>query len=292
MQHSTQFRAMNTDIEVLVETPGPMPPLDVFIGAKLLFEEQEQRFSRFRPQSLLSRLRLGEEVEDAMLARVCRMAIEAWEFTGGWFNPMVLPALLRAGYDRSFELLQAGGVVEHAPVASPKEALVLAGDRVRLAAGGLDLGGIVKGLTVDSLIESYSGSYEGMFVNAAATFAALAMRVSYGWQASIDGAGVAATPEGVMHGALATSTSTKRRWRTAAGTLAHHLIDPATGMPAASPFVQASVWAAECWRAETWAKAVVIGGTAALEMCQASGLAVLALEADGIARRAPVVRGR
>lgn len=286
---------MNTDIEVLVETPGPMPPLDVFIGAKLLFEEQEQRFSRFRPQSLLSRLNAGEEVEDAMLARVCRMAIEAWEFTGGWFNPMVLPALLRAGYDRSFELLQAGGVVEHAPVASPKEALALAGDRVRLAAGGLDLGGIVKGLTVDSLIESYSGSYEGMFVNAGGDLRCAGHEGELnGWQASIDGAGVAATPwEGVMHGALATSTSTKRRWRTAAGTLAHHLIDPATGMPAASPFVQASVWAAECWRAETWAKAVVIGGTAALERCQASGLAVLALEADGIARgRAPVVRGR
>ncbi len=284
MQHSTEFRAMNTDVEVLAETGVPIPPLDVFIGAKLLFEEQEQRFSRFRGDSLLSQLNAGHAVDDALLAEACRMALEAWEFTAGRFNPMVLEALTAAGYDRSFELLTKAGSPRKQAVPDPGEAIRLDGDRVRLAGGQLDLGGIVKGWTVDRLVEHYGGSLDGLFVNAGGDLRCSGSEGGVdGWWATIDGAGLVDTPwEGAMRGAVATSTIRKRRWRITDGPWAHHLIDPATGMPSASGIVQASVWAEECWIAEVWAKAVVIGGKAALASCRGQGLDSIAVTGEGV----------
>ena len=274
---------MNTDVEVLAERSSPMPPLDVFIGAKLLFEEQEQRFSRFRSGSLLSRVNAGQQIKDESLAHVCRMAIEAWEFTGGRFNPMVLDALTAAGYDRSFEMVGEQGEPRTQTVPSPADALRFDGDQVSLTYGQLDLGGIVKGWTVDLLVERYSPGLDGLFVNAGGDLRCAGSEGDVdGWRASIDGGAAGATPwEGAMRGAVATSTSAKRRWRTAAGSLAHHLIDPATGRPSTSEIVQASVWADECWRAEAWAKAVVIGGRDALALCRGAGMAALAITADG-----------
>ena len=88
-----------------------------------------------------------------------------------------------------------------------------------------------------------------------------------------------------MTGAIATSTTRKRRWTTASGGLAHHLIDPRTGMPAESPFDQVSCWAAETWRAEVWAKAVLIGGEAAAERAAGAGVPVLAIPPVGDPQR-------
>ena len=89
MQHNISFRAMNTGVAVFVEAEG-MPPIDVFVSVKMLFEDQEQRFSRFRPSSVLSALNRGETVDDPRFAAACRLALEAHAFTGGLFNPMVL----------------------------------------------------------------------------------------------------------------------------------------------------------------------------------------------------------
>jgi thiamine biosynthesis lipoprotein len=63
--------------------------------------------------------------------------------------------------------------------------------------------------------------------------------------------------------------------------MAHHLIDPRTGMPAETSFVQVTVRADSCTWAEVWAKAVLIGGREALALAEAYGLAVLALGPAG-----------
>jgi thiamine biosynthesis lipoprotein len=52
----------------------------------------------------------------------------------------------------------------------------------------------------------------------------------------------------------------------------HHLIDPRTGAPAASGVVQATVVAASARCAEAHAKAVVIGGAAALRRAEQDGI--------------------
>jgi thiamine biosynthesis lipoprotein len=59
-------------------------------------------------------------------------------------------------------------------------------------------------------------------------------------------------------GALATSSTLRRRWNTATGP-AHHVIDPRTGRPSDGPAVSVSVIAAEAWWAEALATIVLVG---------------------------------
>jgi thiamine biosynthesis lipoprotein len=280
MQFNDSFRAMDTDISVFIEAASP--PLDGFISTKLLFEQQEERFSRFRETSLLSRLNRGEAIADAWFAQAVALALAAYRETGALFNPMVLPALREAGYATTFRSVTTGTPREQ-PVVSPEEALAVEGNEVRLLSGQLDLGGIVKGWTVDVAVGYLREQYEDVFVNAGGDLRCIGNEEgAAGWLVDIDGPpGVPSPWKGVVQGAVATSTTLKRRWATTTGGAAHHLIDPRTGVPAASPFVQVTVRANECWRAEVWAKAVLIGGDGGMAAAAAEGLAVLAIRDDG-----------
>jgi FAD:protein FMN transferase len=282
-EHFDSFRAMNTDVDVIVY--HDLSPSDAFLNIRMLFERQEARFSRFRPDSLLSRLNAGETVSDELLARVCRHALQAFEFTGGLFNPMVLPALRAAGYDRTFEDV-SGGNPQAQPVPDPREALVLEGDSVSLRHGQLDLGGIVKGWTVDLAVEAIVASYPNLFVNAGGDLRCEGSEPGVdGWSVAVAGLpGQAAPWEGAMTGAVATSTTRKRRWTPASGGVAHHLIDPRTGLPSASPFAQVSAWADDTRTAECWAKAVVVGGESAAKRAMAAGVELVVIESDGAVR--------
>lgn len=284
MQHGDSFRAMDTGIDVLVEAESR--PLGAFLSLRVLFEQQEERFSRFRPGSLLSRLNGGEVVEDGMFAAACRLALEGHAFTAGLYNPMVLKALVEAGYGTTFAEVTGGAPVRQV-IPDPRECLLVQGDRVRLRSGGLDLGGIVKGWTVDLGVELLEREYPDVFINAGGDLRCAGSEPGVdGWLVAIDSP-IEGRPdpwEGPVRGAVATSTTAKRRWRTGAGGLAHHLIDPRTGLPAESAFVQVTAWAPEAWRAEVWAKAVLIGGEAAADVARAEGRRVVAMVADGSVR--------
>ncbi len=276
MAASLTFRAMNTDIDVLVEGVDVVPG---FVAAA--FEEEEARFSRFRPESLLSRLNAGEAVADERFAEVCALALRAHALTDGLYNPMVLPALREAGYDESFEQVR-GGAPRGQAVPSPTAALEIGAGRVRLREGALDLGGLVKGLTVDLVADELEAAGLAALVNAGGDVRAVGAEAGReGWGVAIAPANDALVWEGDVRGGLATSTMLRRRWRTDDGSTAHHLIDPRSGLPARSGIVQASVWAASCWLAEVWAKAIVIGGASVAQRAAASGSASLTVDEAG-----------
>lgn len=279
MQFSEHFRAMGTDIDVIIEADER--PLDGFIAVRLLFEQQEERFSRFRAGSLVSRLNSGETVADPWLTAVLELSLEAVAQTEGLFNPMILPALARAGYDRDFAEVTGGAAVwEPAPAASA--CIGRAGDGWQLTQGAIDLGGIVKGWTADLAVEHLAGRYGGTFVNAGGDIrCAGSEEGAAGWVVDVDGPGGRVAWAGMIRGAIATSSVLKRRWRSASGGVAHHLIDPRTGMPADSPFVQVTVRAENCTWAEVWAKAVLVGGEEGLALAKAYGLDVLAFSGEG-----------
>jgi len=272
---------MDTDIDLFVET-AEAPPLGCFIGARLLFEQQEERFSRFRPVSLLSRLNRGEVIDDPWFARAIGMAFDAFELTGGMFNPMVLPALAQAGYDRTFGEVAAAGSVAPQRIPDPRKALRVSGMQVELLAGQVDLGGIIKGWTADLAAEHLAAAHANAFVNAGGDIRAIGNDGGgTGWQMDIAAPGGGEAWAGRLRGAIATSTTLKRRWTTAAGEPAHHLIDPGTGMPSDSKFVQVSARAEACWLAEVWAKAVLIGGDETAKRAERAGVATLAFDAAG-----------
>src|SRR4029078_9498692 len=97
-----RFRAMGSDVHLLV-VGGPSGLAE---RARLRIDELEQRWSRFIPDSEISELtrRAGAAmvVSDDTIELITR-AIEAWWFTGSTFDPTVLGAVVRAGYDRSFD---------------------------------------------------------------------------------------------------------------------------------------------------------------------------------------------
>lgn len=103
---ATRFRAMGADVHLLV-VGGPPSLLD---EARELVEALEARWSRFRPDSEVSRLnqQAGRPVRvSPETLTLVRRALHGAAVTAGRYDPTVLGAVLRAGYDRSFELLPA-----------------------------------------------------------------------------------------------------------------------------------------------------------------------------------------
>jgi thiamine biosynthesis lipoprotein len=74
--------------------------------------------------------------------------------------------------------------------------------------------------------------------------------------APLDGPGPVVRLNG---GGLATSSTTVRRWRRGGAEL-HHIVDPATGLPAAGRWRTASVGAATCVDANAAATAAIVWG--------------------------------
>jgi thiamine biosynthesis lipoprotein len=245
---NTHFRAMTTDVTVLAPTVSADQERRLAQQVAELFEASEQRFSRFRPESELSRLNRSGRLSPAsspFLAAMVR-AGRFFELSGGLFNPTVAGALIAAGYDRSFESgCEAGRLTPDALWSvTPFEAIAVDHRRrsVTLPRGvSLDFGGFIKGWTVDR----------------AARLLPPTAAIDAGGDAMLRGAG----PDGhgwivdvedpadptravltlrVRDRAVATSAPNRRRWNTEAGTM-HHLIDPRTDRPSESDLAQVTV---------------------------------------------------
>lgn len=266
----TQFHAMGSDAQVLIV--GADPRLLSYAQHRLT--ELESRWSRFRGGSELSGLNAAAGqwfLVSADTAAVLRAALRAWTVTGGLFDPTVLAALERAGYDRSFETIEPAQPEGARTAAVPAPGCVgieiTADNQVRLPAGvQVDLGGIGKGYAADLVAgELLAAGAAGACVNLGGD-----VRVA-GQAPDPAGWGVAVADEhcpdtdavwvGLTDGAVATSTRLRRRWERG-GTGYHHLITPATGAPAEGPIDTVTVIAAQTHWAEILAKAALIAGPA------------------------------
>jgi thiamine biosynthesis lipoprotein len=86
---------------------------------------------------------------------------------------------------------------------------------------------------------------------------------------------------GLADGAVATSTTLRRRWRTG-GEVRHHIIDPQTGRPSDTDIGLATVVAADGWMAEVLAKAVLLAGSAhPFDIVGGTGADALAVDDHG-----------
>ena len=236
--HRRRFAAMGTSVELI----APMDAvgwLDFQRAARSVereFAEQEQRFSRFRDDSELSAVNRAD-TEPVQVTRpfaeLVTCALRAAADTEGLFDPTVLPAMIAAGYDRSFEdvIVTAREVLRPAAPTGRWREVELEDDLLRLPAGvSLDLGGIAKGWTVDRAASRVAHLLPWGIVDA-------------GGDLCVFGD---IPPEGVEIGV-------------------EHLIDPRTGRPALTDVVQATVWAPTCVEAEVAAKVALLGGPGALD---------------------------
>src|SRR5439155_21532350 len=123
-----------------------------------LVEDLEARWSRFRPTSEISLMNtlagMPVRVSSPTLALVQRALEGAW-ITGGRYDATVLGAVLRAGYDRSFELLDAAEPPTDSSLRLGGDQIVVdvASSTVTIPPGvGFDPGGIGKGFAADLLV--------------------------------------------------------------------------------------------------------------------------------------------
>ncbi|MEI7887954.1 MAG: FAD:protein FMN transferase [Actinomycetes bacterium] len=229
-------------------------------------EELEQSWSRFLPESELSRLNAGSGaptvVSDETMMLIER-AIWAWQVTGGLFDPTVLTAVISAGYTKSFEQLGNEHFARSTPAEVPGCAEIEINPSINLVqmpvGVGIDPGGIGKGLAADLLaVEAVEAGATGALVSLGGDLRVAGDPPEEGWEVALDHFQPREARVNLHGGALATSSTLRRRWSTDVGE-AHHVIDPRTSLPSTGPAVSCSVIAAEAWWAEVLATSILVG---------------------------------
>jgi FAD:protein FMN transferase len=267
-RHEQRFAAMGTEGHVVV-IDGTA---DDARWAVERIEQLEALWSRFRPDSEISRINTSPDVPVEVSREtylLCERAVEAWLRTRGRFDATVLGAITSQGYDRTFtavarELDEAVPEPEPTPGSDEIE-LDIVHRTVCVPAGvGIDPGGIGKGLAADLVVRELLGrGAAGACVNVGGDVRAAGDGPSSeGWPIGVADQYdttrlVAAVP--LADGALVTSTRLLRAWRRA-GRDYHHLIDPVTGRPTDTDVDAVTVLAGEGWWAEALAKAVFVAG--------------------------------
>lgn len=242
----TTFRAMGTDISVYSTGNGAG-------SARRAFDRHERRFSRFLPQSELSLINTSSSawvrLSDPM-ARIMSEAAELRDRTDGLVDVGVGKAVVDWGYSATFEDVRD---LMEAPLPVERPHWAIEGNVLHRSQGTLiDLGGIAKGWVCDRVVESGFVAIASAGGDLRSVDPSLVVDV-------IDGHGEVAAEIFVGTGALATSSIAHRRW-SVAGNQAHHVIDPKTMAPAATPVTSASVVAHTAAEAEAGAKAVLLKG--------------------------------
>jgi thiamine biosynthesis lipoprotein len=123
----------------------------------------------------------------------------------------------------------------------------------------LDLNGVVKSRTVDDALALLGAGW----VCAGGDIA-----TNVPLEVGLPGGGSVQ----LTHGGLATSSVARRTW-TRAGVSQHHLIDPASGRPAVTPWQDVTVAARSCLAADVAAKAALLLGERGPSWLDARGLA-------------------
>lgn len=239
--------------------------------AEALAAEWEATFSRFRPDSELSRLNAaaGRPVPvSARLYDAVAAAVAGSRSSGGLFDPTILPALVALGYDRDFQEIDVTKQIALAGIAIPGVggiALDPLARTVTLPAGvALDLGGIVKGLYADALAEMLADWPAGV-VSAGGDLRAWGDGPSGdGWLVGVEDPRDARRDVARLRvrGGVATSGTNRRSWRHG-DVEVHHLIDPRSGLPGERTLCSVTVVAPTAASAEVAATALFLAGGAA-----------------------------
>ena len=266
----------------------------------------ERRWSRFIPDSELNRLNrcagqgmpLSEPTFDLLVR-----AVDAWHATAGRFDPTVLAALETAGYDRTFDAVDPSFRPARGAPSPGCGAITLDPERriATLPRGvAIDAGGIGKGLAADRVAEWLMASgADGVCVNVGGDLRCIgdapqSLRHPCAWRVGIEDPFDSSRLLGTVAlagGAVASTTRLRRSWGPV-DHRAHHLIDPATGQPAATGLASVTVLTGEAWWAEVIAKAAFVAGRdQALVVGQGLGAEVMTVDDGGRSSSTPGFAG-
>lgn len=272
-QHSQTKIALGSDVTLTIVCDATTATVDaIFNELWLAIFRFERQFSRFIPDSELSRfnMRAGTRtpITEAFRNILCAAKKMATE-TDGLFNPFILPALQRAGYNYSFVRQYTSDKQEmyvNRYVAQPS-ALEIGKDWATIPYGtAIDLGGCGKGYLADQLAElsiverlhgfwfSLGGDIRGKGLDEHGQPWVVHIQDAHNPQKSLRRS-LLGNPCGF---AIASSGTIVRRGNS---TNWHHIIDPRSMQPAHTDTLLATVMDTSVLRADVLASCAVILGS-------------------------------
>lgn len=268
------FECFGGQVAVAVLGPDSMDPDGALVGIEAELLAAHRRLSRFLAGSELSRLNRDPRATvpvSSQLLEVAAAAREAGEMSDGLVDATLLSEVEAAGYAESISGRPApaphrGEVTPRPARPGPHRAWSeievdrAAGTVTRPPGVAIDSGGIAKGLLADR-----AGAMLARFP-AYAVDCCGDLRV--GGAAGRPRPLLVEDPFGgdpvetlrVAAGGVATSGITRRAWRGADDAPAHHLLDPATGLPAFTGVAQVTALAPTAFLAEVHAKWALLSG--------------------------------
>jgi FAD:protein FMN transferase len=290
---STQYvyrtRALGTAVDLVVHD-GPVVDASELLQAEL--RRIDRVASRFRSDSELEALNAEAghpHPVSADLLESIEVALAMADATDGLVDPTVGNAMHRLGYDRDFDEVRHGvdGVLP-APTPVPgwrSLAIDLARQTVFLPTGtALDLGATAKALAADRAARHIHHQLGcGVLVSMGGDVAVAGTPPVGGFVVGLaDRCADPAASEAVAisSGGLASSGTAVRHW--ALGTHpVHHIVDPATGLPAPVHWRTVAVTAASCVQANAASTAAIILGADAVDWLEARRLPARLVGRDG-----------
>ena len=280
-EHDVTFDAMGSHVRLLIGEPGAgmAPAAEAADRAIRFIEAFDAALSRFKPESELSAFNDdGRERVPAsdLLRRAVAAGLEAARRSGGLVDPTMGREIEEAGYVTSRAGIAGVPLAEalaEAPARRPArphpdrrwrsiEIDEEAGEILRPPGLRFDTGGSGKGLAADMVAEALRGY--SRFV------------VDCGGDIRIGGADALVHPYEIFvehpmsgdrahvlrlgSGGVATSGINVRIWRDGSGRCAHHLLDPASGLPAWTGLIGATALGDTALEAETLSKAALLSG--------------------------------
>jgi FAD:protein FMN transferase len=292
------WEALGTSVVLLVDDP------DALATARTIVERElrliDRACSRFRPDSDLQRVNAGAGrfvSVDPLLIEAVQGALRAAVLTDGDVDPTVGNALILAGYDRDWTLLERPAEESEVTARPSITALVTPGWRaieldhersaIRVPTGvRLDLGATAKAWVADraaAVVHEATGA--GSLIGLGGDVATAGAAPEDGWRIYVtDDHRRAPGRQGqtitIQSGGIATSSTTARRWHHE-GRTRHHIIDPATGAPVASSWRTVSVAAETCLDANIASTAALIRADTAPAWLERLGLPARLVGNDG-----------
>ncbi|TMD61664.1 MAG: FAD:protein FMN transferase [Chloroflexi bacterium] len=293
----TGWRALGTSVHVLVSGAAALGPAATAVDDTL--RAVDLAYSRFRPDSELATVNThqGRPVAvSALFADAVAASLRAARESDGAVDPTVGRAMRVVGYDDDFPRLarSAGPLtlrVEPVPgwrsIRFDRESRTIA-----LPPGvELDLGSTGKAFAADLAAANAHRAMRGgaVLVSLGGDIATAGDVPPDGWPVLVaEDSAMAADTDGeviaLRGGAVATSSTTVRRWTRGSIEL-HHIIDPTTGLPARGPWRTATVVAGSCVDANTAATAAIVLGDAALKWLTRSKLPARLVSVAGTVTR-------
>lgn len=292
----TSFRSMASQIKFWVHEPTGLAS-ERLEQAQTVFESVAASCTRFDPQSALMQANAAGK-QWAPVPQHCFDAIaaakEAYDTTGGLFDPRTLKALTAYGYGTSLPFESEQISIDQVPSLPPSRSSRprtwkprFDADRLAVRVGDepIDLGGIGKGLAVRWSSQVLVDAGDSALIEAGGDVMALGGGPhGDGWMISVESPFGGADPVAVlrlMDVAVATSSTRVRSW-IVAGEQVHHIIDPRTGRPAQSYLSSVTVVHEDPAFAEVWSKSLFIAGRSEIrKMADEKGLAALWVDVDG-----------